>query len=94
MKSEPSVKAETEDFGLHDFANDDFGPDSEEYPELNTDPITEFLEYCSLCSNQKELEEAEGGVSCKFEEYDAHYIQYFVYNRKSLLLPCTLLKVR
>ncbi|KAI7903351.1 P-loop containing nucleoside triphosphate hydrolase protein [Cokeromyces recurvatus] len=28
---------------------------------VSTDPIAEFLEYCSLCSNQKELEEAEGG---------------------------------
>jgi DNA helicase-2/ATP-dependent DNA helicase PcrA len=26
------------------------------------DPVADFLEYCSLCSNQKELEEAEGGV--------------------------------
>ncbi|KAI8337373.1 P-loop containing nucleoside triphosphate hydrolase protein [Choanephora cucurbitarum] len=25
------------------------------------DPVADFLEYCSLCSNQKELEEAEGG---------------------------------
>ncbi|KAI9478113.1 MAG: P-loop containing nucleoside triphosphate hydrolase protein [Benjaminiella poitrasii] len=28
---------------------------------VSTDPVAEFLEYCALCSNQKELEEAEGG---------------------------------
>lgn len=27
------------------------------------DPIVEFLEYCSLSANQKEQDEAEGGVS-------------------------------
>lgn len=34
--------------------------DSEE--ESESDDIVEFLEYCALCSNQKELEEGEGGV--------------------------------
>lgn len=67
IKAEPTVKAEPNDFDFdgfdfEDFENDDFGPDSEEYPEYKADPVTEFLEYCALCSNQKELEEAEGGV--------------------------------
>lgn len=30
---------------------------------VSTDPVADFLEFCSLCSNQKEQEEAEGGVS-------------------------------
>jgi hypothetical protein len=45
-------------------SDDDFGPDLD--PDFDiaipSDPIAEFLEYCSLCSNQKEQEEAEGGV--------------------------------
>ncbi|CEG78325.1 hypothetical protein RMATCC62417_12954 [Rhizopus microsporus] len=28
---------------------------------VSTDPVADFLEFCSLCSNQKEQEEAEGG---------------------------------
>ncbi|KAG1474507.1 hypothetical protein G6F56_000323 [Rhizopus delemar] len=28
---------------------------------MSTDPVAEFLEFCTLCSNQKEQEEAEGG---------------------------------
>lgn len=31
--------------------------------QRETDPIVEFLEYCSLSANQKEQDEAEGGVS-------------------------------
>lgn len=27
--------------------------------------VEDFLEYCALCSDQKELEEAEGGVSIR-----------------------------
>lgn len=30
---------------------------------VSSDPIADFLEFCALCSNQKEQEEAEGGVS-------------------------------
>lgn len=35
--------------------------ETEDAPTLNS--ISDFLEYCALCSDQKELEEAEGGVS-------------------------------
>lgn len=31
--------------------------------ESESDSVVEFLEYCALCSNQKELDDAEGGVS-------------------------------
>lgn len=31
--------------------------------ESESDSVVEFLEYCALCSNQKELDEAEGGVN-------------------------------
>ncbi|KAG2195913.1 hypothetical protein INT47_002686, partial [Mucor saturninus] len=59
---EPSVKPEPQEYSLDDFGpDDDLGPDGEEYSHYKADPVTEFLEYCALCSNQKELEEAEGG---------------------------------
>lgn len=35
-------------------------PESKTVSKLS---MSEFLEYCDLCSDQKELEEAEGGVS-------------------------------
>ncbi|KAI9256138.1 P-loop containing nucleoside triphosphate hydrolase protein [Helicostylum pulchrum] len=41
--------------GLHDDPKDDASGN------INIDPIAEFLEYCALCSSQKELDEAEDG---------------------------------
>lgn len=48
-------------------------PKEDETPDR--DNIADFLEYCSLCSNQKEMEEAEGGVKqlhsgrCRFSNF-------------------------
>lgn len=42
--------------GLRDVLKDDASG------SISINPIAEFLEYCALCSSQKELDEAETGV--------------------------------
>ncbi|KAI8065345.1 P-loop containing nucleoside triphosphate hydrolase protein [Gilbertella persicaria] len=39
----------------------DYYNEEEDMGVVSSDPVADFLEYCALCSNQKELEEAEGG---------------------------------
>ncbi|MBM6388048.1 MAG: hypothetical protein JSY10_29595 [Paenibacillus sp.] len=69
MKREfENVKTEDQSFNPKEFGlRDDLKEDNtrDEYANIDTDPIAEFLEYCALCSSQKELDEAEEGVSNK-----------------------------
>lgn len=73
VKSEPRVKREDTGLGINDFESEQEPMDTSgaganvdnEDDDEESDPVNDFLEYCVLSSNQKEIDEAanEGGVS-------------------------------
>lgn len=70
---------------INEAFKDDFDVDDEPIYTANKTPLEDFLEYCSLCSNQKELEEAEteGGVKWHLYHFNirkTHFL-FFVYRK-------------